>query len=68
MLGGLAAAGHAAQLSPAYYGGLTAVAAHLAWQLRTVDLKSPASCSAKFRSNAGLGGVVFADILAGQLT
>ena len=65
---GLAAAGHAAGVGDPYYVGVTAAAAHLAWQLRSVDLRSRADCAAKFRSNVHLGAIVFAGAVAGKLT
>ena len=34
-----------------FYAGLGAAAAHLAWQIRTVDLDSRPDCLAKFQSN-----------------
>ena len=68
MLAGLAAAGQAAGTGPGLYGGLAAAAAHLAWQLTSVDIGNRADCGAKFRANAGLGGLVFAALVAGKLT
>jgi 4-hydroxybenzoate polyprenyltransferase len=68
MLASLAAAGAAAEVGPAFYAGLGVAGAHLAWQLRSVDLASPADCGAKFRSNVQLGGIVWAATLAGHLT
>ena len=82
MVLGLGAAGQAAELAPVYYAGVAATGAHLAWQARgamgvavapltcpqiaTVDLQSPADCAAKFKSNAALGGVVFAAAVLGR--
>lgn len=63
----LAAAGHAAGCGPAYFAGVAAAAGHLGWQLSSVDLDDSADCAAKFASNAQLGGLVFAGVLADRL-
>ena len=52
---------------PAFYIGVAAAAAHLAWQIRAVDLDSRADCAAKFRSNKWLGAAVFSGVLADRL-
>lgn len=62
-----AAAGAAAGCGPAYYAGVAACAAHLAWQVGAVDLDNPADCQAKFVSNAWYGAALFAGILADRL-
>jgi 4-hydroxybenzoate polyprenyltransferase len=60
MVGSLGAAGIAAAASPLALGaGLSAVAAHLAWQIGTVDIDNADDCGRKFRSNAWLGLLVF---------
>lgn len=64
-VGFAALAGHAAELSPAFYVGLGGAAAHLAWQIGTVQLHSRADCLAKFRSNRWYGALVTAAIVAG---
>jgi 4-hydroxybenzoate polyprenyltransferase len=38
--------------------------AHMAWQVATLDTASPANCLARFRSNHGLGAIVFLGISA----
>jgi 4-hydroxybenzoate polyprenyltransferase len=63
----LAAAGHAAGCGPAYHAGVAAAAAHMAWQVGSVDLDDPADCQAKFVSNAWLGALVWGGILADRL-
>lgn len=68
MLGGLAAAGHAAQLGDAFWLGLAATGAHLAWQVGTLDIANAANCASRFKSNVQLGGLVAASMLAGKLT
>jgi 4-hydroxybenzoate polyprenyltransferase len=43
------------------------VAAHLYWQVKTVDIDDPADCLKKFRSNSWLGALVFVGILLGKI-
>jgi 4-hydroxybenzoate polyprenyltransferase len=62
-----AAAGAAGGVSWPYYAGTAAAAAHMAWQIRTVDLSNGADCMAKFVSNKWLGGLLFAGAAAGRL-
>ena len=62
-----AAAGAGAGAGLAYYAGVAGAGAHLAWQLRTVDLRSRADCQAKFESNAWVGALLFGGILADRL-
>jgi 4-hydroxybenzoate polyprenyltransferase len=51
--------------------GLSAFAAHLAWQIRRLDIDDPALCLAVFKSNRDAGLILFAalalDALAGPL-
>jgi 4-hydroxybenzoate polyprenyltransferase len=54
----LAAAAWAAGLGPWAYAGLVALAAHFAWQIRTVDIDDPKRCLAIFRSNRDAGLIV----------
>ncbi|KAI4983384.1 hypothetical protein ZWY2020_023876 [Hordeum vulgare] len=54
-------------LSVAYYPLLTAAAAHLAWQISTVDLSDRADCNRKFVSNKWFGALVSSGILLGRL-
>lgn len=63
----LGATGVAAGCGPAYYAGVAACAGHLAWQVASVDLDSPADCQAKFVSNSWYGALLFAGILADRL-
>jgi 4-hydroxybenzoate polyprenyltransferase len=63
----LALAGVAAGLGPLYLLGLVAVAAHFAWQIRTLERDVPANCLARFRSNRDAGLLVAAAILLGRL-
>jgi 4-hydroxybenzoate polyprenyltransferase len=48
------------------YPALALVAAHFAWQIRTLDIDDPASCLRRFRSNREAGLLVFAALLAGH--
>lgn len=42
---------------------LSLAAFHLLWQIKTVDLNSREDCWAKFRSNIGLGAILWAGLL-----
>eukprot|EP01137_Pigoraptor_chileana_P033324 Opistho-2@24027 len=65
-IGGLALSGANAGLAWPFYASLAAGAAHLAWQIKTVDVSSPSDCMAKFCSNRDFGGIVLAGIVAGR--
>lgn len=54
-------------LGAPFYVGLSAAAAHLAWQIQTVDLDSRQDCLDKFQSNKWFGAAVFGGIAAGRL-
>ncbi len=54
---GLAGAGWPAWL------GLIAFAAHLAWQIRRLDISDPALCLRVFKSNRDAGLLLFAGLL-----
>ncbi len=62
---GLAAAGFAAGLGPWYVVALLPAAAHLAWQVASVEVDRPADCLAKFRANVDFGWLVAVALLAG---
>lgn len=49
-----------------FYAALALGAVQLAWQVRRVDLDSPADCLAKFRSNRLFGLILFAGIAIGR--
>jgi 4-hydroxybenzoate polyprenyltransferase len=66
-VGSLVVAGSASGLHGAYYMGVGAAAAHLSWQVSTVNLSSPADCLRKFQSNSACGGLIFLAIVAGKL-
>lgn len=55
----LAIAGHAMGAGPIYYAvSCLGTAAHLAWQVITVDLDSRADCWAKFKANGFVAGTL----------
>lgn len=47
----------------AYYAAVAGCAAHIAWQVRTVDLDRPTSCARVFRSNRRVGEMLTAGLL-----
>ena len=50
-----------------YYPLLGVGAAHLGWQVYSVDLNSRQDCLAKFKSNSTFGAILFAALVAGKL-
>jgi len=60
------AAGAAAGLGVAFWVLLVTAAAQLAWQSARVDSDDPADCLRKFRSNRGVGWLIFAGIVVGH--
>ena len=60
-------AGWLADMGPGFYPVLALGGAHLAWQVRTLDLDDARSCLARFRSNREFGWLVFLALLAGKL-
>ncbi|MCB1384940.1 MAG: 4-hydroxybenzoate octaprenyltransferase [Nitratireductor sp.] len=44
--------------------GLVAGAAHMVWQITTVDIHDPANCLVRFKSNSGFGWILFLALLA----
>ncbi|MEK9725388.1 MAG: 4-hydroxybenzoate octaprenyltransferase [Rhodospirillaceae bacterium] len=63
----LGVAGWTAGLGWPFAVGLAAGAAHLAWQVRRVDLDDPKSCLRFFKSNRDFGLIVLCGIVAGRL-
>jgi len=61
-----AAAGVAGGLGLAFWAGLLAAPLQLGCQATRVDTDDPADCFAKFRSNRGVGWLLFAGIVAGH--
>lgn len=53
--------------APFYYGGVSAAAAHLLWQVYTADLNNVENLAHRFRSNNTVGWMVFASCLGGNL-
>ncbi|KAI8075551.1 UbiA prenyltransferase family-domain-containing protein [Thamnidium elegans] len=49
---------------PFYAISVLGTAAHLAWQLKTVNYNDPASCWSKFKSNTWTGGILWSGIVA----
>lgn len=62
-----AVAGILAQLQPVYYAGLLLIALHFGWQIAFVKPDDPADCLAKFKSNAQVGLLLTAAIVAAHL-
>ncbi|GAA0183339.1 hypothetical protein Leryth_003298 [Lithospermum erythrorhizon] len=65
-IGGLVAAGIYAEIGWLYFAFVVVAAGHLAWQIFTVDLSSPADCMNKFVSNQWYGAIVFLGIVLGR--
>jgi 4-hydroxybenzoate polyprenyltransferase len=57
-------AGYGAGAGTAFAVGLAAFAAHLAWQVRRLDISDSANCLEVFRSNRDAGLILFAGLLA----
>mmetsp|Transcript_5672 Transcript_5672/g.12007 ORF Transcript_5672/g.12007 Transcript_5672/m.12007 type:complete len:535 (-) Transcript_5672:1410-3014(-) len=53
--------------APLYYGGVSAAAAHLLWQVHTADLNNVENLAHRFRSNNVVGWMVFASCVGGNL-
>jgi len=67
MLSSLAYSGLMCEQTCPYYLALLASAAHLAWQIGSVDLNNGEDCASKFRSNKSLGLIIMSGILCGNL-
>jgi 4-hydroxybenzoate polyprenyl transferase len=63
----LAAAGAAAGIGWPFYLGIAAAAAHMAWQIRTVDIERPSACLATFKANRWVGWIVLAGVVVAGL-
>uniref|UniRef100_A0A2H1V2P1 4-hydroxybenzoate polyprenyltransferase, mitochondrial n=1 Tax=Spodoptera frugiperda TaxID=7108 RepID=A0A2H1V2P1_SPOFR len=61
----LSAAGQAAELGAPYQLAVMAYVAHAARQIYTLDMENPEDCASKFKSNASVGAIILAGILAG---
>lgn len=62
-----AASGWLANLAWPFYAGLVATAAHFGWQVRTLDIDDPHTCSRLFRSNQYAGLLIFLAIVLGNV-
>jgi 4-hydroxybenzoate polyprenyltransferase len=60
----LGIAGWSAGAGPVFALGLAAFAAHLAWQVRRLDIHDPANCLLLFKSNRDAGLILFAGLIA----
>jgi 4-hydroxybenzoate polyprenyltransferase len=58
-LGGLAFSGWLVDAGSIFFGGLLVAAAHLIWQVATLDIDDAQNCLERFRSNNGFGWIVF---------
>lgn len=64
---GMLLAGQAAGLGLPYFAGVAAGTAHIAWQIRSVDLQDGPDCMAKFVSNKWYGALIYAGIVMDRL-
>ncbi len=60
-------AGTLAGMNLLFHLGLLAAAAHLFWQIRSVNIDDPEKCLRLFKSNRDLGAILFFAILLGSL-
>jgi 4-hydroxybenzoate polyprenyltransferase len=63
-LAGIAAAGLLAGAGPVFLAGLAVGAAHLGWQIVTLDVNDPDNCLKRFRSNRDFGAIIFVALVA----
>jgi len=59
----IALAGWSADVGLTFSIGLVAFAAHLAWQVKRLDIADPANCLAVFKSNRDAGLILFASLV-----
>lgn len=62
------AAGRLEGMGPVFLAGMAGCAAHLIWQLRSLDVDRGALCLKLFKSNRDFGALVFLTLLLGTLT
>ncbi|KAI9911167.1 hypothetical protein PsorP6_009444 [Peronosclerospora sorghi] len=67
IIASIGSAGYLATLEWPFFLGLTASAAHLAWQVNTAKLDDPLNLQVRFASNKWFGALVFASIVAGNV-
>jgi 4-hydroxybenzoate polyprenyltransferase len=63
-LAGIAAAGLLAGAGPVFLAGLAVGAAHLVWQIVTLDVNDGDNCLKRFRSNRDFGAIIFVALVA----
>jgi 4-hydroxybenzoate polyprenyltransferase len=56
-------AGYGAGAGPVFAAGLAAFGAHLAWQIRTIDIRDSTLCLRLFKSNRDAGLILFAALI-----
>ena len=66
-IGLMALSGYLAGLGGAFYVGISFGAAHLVWQVATLDIDDAKGCLQRFKSNRNFGLIIFAAIFAGQI-
>jgi 4-hydroxybenzoate polyprenyltransferase len=66
-IGLIAVSGYLSGLGWAFYVGLGLAAAHLVWQVTTLDIDDAKGCLTRFKSNRHFGLIIFAAIIAGQV-
>lgn len=59
--------GYNAGLNPMFYAGLSAVATHYAWQIKSLDIEDPKKCWDLFTSNRYLGLILTFAIILGKI-
>jgi 4-hydroxybenzoate polyprenyltransferase len=60
-------AGYLVGSGPIFWAGLLAFAAHLAWQVRRLDIRDPDLCLVLFKSNRDAGLILFVGLLLGGI-
>lgn len=63
-LTGIGAAGWLAGAGAVFFAGLALGAAHLAWQIGTLELDDSDNCLKRFRSNRDFGAIIFLALIA----
>lgn len=60
----IVAAGLTIGAGPIFMAGMVLAAAHLVWQVATLDIRDSANCLKRFRANRDFGLIVFASLVA----
>ena len=63
----MAMAGYMAGCHGPFFGSVALAAAHMAWQITTVDLDNPKDCAEKFKSNWWYGLCIFLGIVGDKI-